>query len=116
MANRDSESIDPLERDDGIFHGLDAAIGANLAGAPDEAAPRERFWVIIHSKDSDLPPRVREVEAVRYAPNSDQWLCRAVQGSVSSWHRFNRDVLYDDQETAELEAAEALLSGELAHR
>lgn len=109
---------EPEDRN-GIFRDareLDAVIGANRTDAPDGGAPSERFWVILYDEQSGLPPRVREVEAVRVSDASNQWMCRAVQSAASSWHRFDRSVLYEDQETAELEAAEALLSGELAHR
>jgi hypothetical protein len=94
---------------------FDQAAGVTATDAPDYTATGQRFWVILHNERSDLPPRVREVEAIPDG-NSGAYLCRPVQGDTVSWHRLDRDSLYEDQETAELEAAEALLLGELTHR
>jgi hypothetical protein len=94
---------------------FDQAAGVTAVPAPDYAATGQRFWVIVYDECDGLPPRVREVEAIPDG-NSGAYLCRPVQGDTASWHRLDRDSLYEDQETAELEAAEALLLGELTHR
>jgi hypothetical protein len=81
---------------------------------PAPAAPRYRFWIIAYDGPGGLPPRVREVEAVPCEPPAkDKFCCRVVSGLTSTWHRLDREVLYEDEQTAELEAAEDVLAGKL---